>query len=154
MQNSMTDLKVRSMRNKLIFTGIPEQKEKGFRRVITRLHLTKIKTGLYNLIWARPQDWKMEGIQWAPAKHRSQVYLLQGQGIIRNKAAQKLSALIFGWINNPPPPKKKNWRKKERNLLWLYARLRRTITHKIGPGNSIHRGRGVYGAYWIRPGTK
>ena len=90
MENSMTDLKVRPMRNKLIFTGIPEQKGKGFWRAITRLHSTKIKTGLYNLIWARPQNWKMEGIQWAPAKHRSQVYLLQGKGKNREKAAEKI----------------------------------------------------------------
>ena len=122
MQNSMTDLKVRSMRDNSIFTGIPEQKGEDTEELLQDFIQRKYKLD-YTISFERVHRiGKWREFNEHPRNIVAKFTYFKDREFIRTKAAQKLSR-SYVWVNEQFPQKSK---REGKNSTRLCARLRRT----------------------------
>ena len=111
MLNSMTDLKVRSMRDNLIFTGIPEQKGEDTEELLQDFIQRKYKLD-YTISFERVHRiGKWREFNEHPRNIVAKFTYFKDREFIRTKAAQKLSGSNV-WVNEQFPPEIEERRKK------------------------------------------
>ncbi|XP_062594181.1 uncharacterized protein LOC134255674 [Saccostrea cucullata] len=111
LRESMTDLKARSMRDNLIFSGIWEEKNEDTEAVLQEFIYCKFKSG-YEISFERVHRMgKWSEFNEFPRNIVAKFSFFKDREFIRTRAPQKLSGTRI-WVNEQYPPEIEEKRKK------------------------------------------